>query len=173
MTQGRSGPGPHFCAWAKSLSQPRGGGHKHRKARAGARIPLGVPWTALAPGQRVTRPDRIAFQPQSSSEWRSIRPCLSPPLLAAALKSLPPPHHPRAGPAPPFIYPASLPASSFVFFFLDLPHPHMETRGPIGAAAASLHHSHRQRHGIQAVSVTYTAAHWSCPILNPLSKARD
>ena len=42
-----------------------------------------------------------------------------------------------------------------------------------GAAAASLHHSHRQQCWIWAASVTYITAHQQRWILNPLSKARD
>ena len=36
----------------------------------------------------------------------------------------------------------------------------LQARGPIGAAAAGLHHSLQQRQ-IQAMSVTYTTAHGS------------
>ena len=60
----------------------------------------------------------------------------------------------------------------FVFCFLGPHLRHMEvpTRGPIGATAAGLHHSHSNA-GYKACDLHHNS--WECQILNPLSEARD
>ena len=50
-----------------------------------------------------------------------------------------------------------------------------QTRGPIRATAAGLHHSHSNtKSEIRAASSTFVHySSWQCQILNPLSEARD
>ena len=60
------------------------------------------------------------------------------------------------------------------FFFRAPPATYggSQARGPIGATAASLHHSHSNVRS--ELSVTYTIAHGNhAMILNPMSEARD
>ena len=72
----------------------------------------------------------------------------------------------------------------FAFFFLDFAfffrttYGSSQARGPMGAAAASLHHSNAiAMHTIAMPDLSHVCdlchSSWQCWILNPLSKARD
>ena len=66
-------------------------------------------------------------------------------------------------------------STAYLFFFfcrfraVPMAYGGSQARGPVGATAAGLHHSHRQ-HQIRATSVTYTTAHGNARSLTHLAR---